>query len=76
MSLEYKVVETQIVTSEELEEIVNRWVLEGWSLEGIQFAMSEASRRPAMAFVFFIKGEAVKKAAPLGNRQIKVKAKA
>ena len=61
MSLEYKVVETQIVTSEELEAIVNRWVLEGWTLEVIQFAMSEASRRPAMAFVFFVKGEAVKK---------------
>ena len=64
MSLEYKVVETQIVTSEELETIVNRWVLKGWTLEGIQFAMSEASRRPAMAFIFFIKGEAVKKSVP------------
>jgi len=63
LSLEYKVVETQIVTSEELESIVNRWVSEGWTLEGIQFAMSEASRRPAMAFVLFIKGEAGKKSA-------------
>ncbi len=61
MSLKYKVVETQVVTSEELEKIVNRWILEGWTLECVQFAMSEASRRPAMAFVFFIRGEAVKK---------------
>ncbi|MFV1956522.1 MAG: DUF4177 domain-containing protein [bacterium] len=57
--------ETQIVTSEELEKIVNKWVLEGWTLEGVQFAMSEASRRPAMAFVFFIRGKAVKKSSKL-----------
>jgi len=57
LSLEYKIVETQLVTSEELESIVNKGVAQGWTLESIKFAMSEASRRPAMAFVFFIKGE-------------------
>lgn len=61
MSLEYKVVETQLVTSEELESIVNNSVAQGWALDSIKFAMSEASRRPVMAFVFFIRGEAVSK---------------
>ncbi len=51
--LEYKVVETSLVTDEELERILNTWVTGGWHLEGIQFAMREASKRPAMAFVLF-----------------------
>ena len=53
MSVHYKVVETQTVTEESLEAILNRWAPEGWALESIRFAMSEASRRPAMAFVLF-----------------------
>ena len=51
--LEYKVVETSIVTDEELEELINYWVLKGWALDGIQFAMRDASKRPAMAFILF-----------------------
>ena len=51
--LRYKVVETSLVTDEELEKILNEWVSRGWRLEGIQFAMREASKRPAMAFVLF-----------------------
>jgi hypothetical protein len=50
---EYKVVETQTVTDETLEEIINTWVQQGWIFNGIQFAMREASKRPAMAFVTF-----------------------
>ena len=50
---EYKVVETQTVTDETLEEIINTWVRQGWTFNGIQFAMREASKRPAMAFVTF-----------------------
>ena len=53
--LEYKVVETSRVTDEELERILNEWTARGWTLDGIRFAMSEASRRPAMAFVLFIR---------------------
>ena len=45
--------ETQIVTDETLEELINSWVGEGWQLDGIQFAMSDASRRPSMAFILF-----------------------
>jgi hypothetical protein len=51
--LAYKVVETSSVTDEALEAIINEWVGKGWSLDGIQFAMRDASKRPAMAFVLF-----------------------
>ncbi|HLG19158.1 MAG TPA: DUF4177 domain-containing protein [Bdellovibrionota bacterium] len=50
---QYKVVECATVTDEELEKIINEWVAHGFRLEGIQFAMREASKRPAMAFVLF-----------------------
>jgi hypothetical protein len=49
----YKVVETSDVTDTALEEILNEWTGQGWRLDGIQFAMREASKRPAMAFVVF-----------------------
>ncbi|UCG37877.1 MAG: DUF4177 domain-containing protein [bacterium] len=55
MNTLYKVVETQTVTDETLEKIINTWVAEGWTLDSIRFAMSEASRRPAMAFVLFVR---------------------
>ena len=51
----YKVVETSNVTDEDLEEILNEWTTRGWTLEGIRFAMRESSRRPAMAFVTFVR---------------------
>ncbi len=53
MATRYKVVETSSVTDEELERIFNEWTARGWQLEGVRFAMSDASRRPAMAFVTF-----------------------
>jgi len=49
----YKVVELSTVTDETLELVLNHWSANGWRLETIQFAMREASRRPAMAFVIF-----------------------
>ena len=49
----YKVVETQTVTDEDLERIINEWVVQGWIFDGMQFAMRESSKRPAMAFVIF-----------------------
>jgi hypothetical protein len=51
--LEYKVVESSTVTDEELEKIINDFVRQGWQLDAIHFAMREASKRPAMAFVLF-----------------------
>jgi hypothetical protein len=53
LSIRYKVVETQTVTDEAIENILNEWVSKGWVLDSVRFAMSDASRRPAMAFVMF-----------------------
>ena len=50
---EYKVVEVSIVTDVELERVLNETARDGWSFDGIQFAMSDASRRPTMAFLIF-----------------------
>ena len=50
---EYKVIEISTVTDDNLEQILNEWTALGWTLDGIQFAMREASKRPAMAFVLF-----------------------
>lgn len=53
--LTYKVVELSTVTDEEMEAAINRQVQDGWTLDGMHFAMREASRRPAMAFILFTK---------------------
>ena len=65
-ALHYKVVELSTVDEGHLEQTVNAWVRQGWTLENVQFAMRESSKRPAMAFVFFTRlGEAaVEEAAP------------
>ena len=49
----YKVVELSTVTDESLEDCLNEWTAQGWVLDGVQFAMRESSKRPAMAFVTF-----------------------
>ena len=51
------IVETSTVTDESLEAILNEWVAHGWTFEGMQFAMRESSKRPAMAFVLFTRRE-------------------
>lgn len=51
----YKFVELSIVTDESIEEAVNLWVGKGWALEAIRFVTSEASRRPQMAFISFVR---------------------
>ena len=55
MALAYKFVELSTVTDETLEEVVNAWVRKGWALDAIHFAMRDSSRRPAMAFVAFVR---------------------
>ena len=55
--LAYKVVETSTVTDESLESIINDYVKKGWAFDGVQFAMRESSKRPAMAFVLFTRQE-------------------
>ena len=53
----YKVVETSIVTDEEIERILDEWTAKGYAFESIQFVTSISSKRPTMAFVFFTKKE-------------------
>ena len=53
----YKFVEVSVVTDENLEEVVNEHVAEGWKLDVIHFAMRDSSHRPAMAFVQFIRSD-------------------
>jgi hypothetical protein len=65
----YKFVELSVVTAEALEEAVNEWVGRGWHLEGIRFVVGEASRRPQMAFVSFVReGERARARAPVPAR--------
>lgn len=51
--LHYKVVELSNVDEGTIERTVNEWVRVGWAFDGVQFAMRESSKRPAMAFVYF-----------------------
>jgi hypothetical protein len=51
----YKVIETSTVTDEEIERILNEWTAQGYVFESIQFVTAVSSRRPAMAFILFIK---------------------
>jgi len=55
-----RVVETMDVSAETLEKILNEMHAEGYALETIRFAMSDASRRPAMAFLIFCDPQAIK----------------
>ena len=49
----YKVIELGTVTEDAIEEALNSWSAKGWHFDGMQFAMRESSRRPAMAFLLF-----------------------
>jgi len=51
--IEYKVVELAVVTDESIEVVLNARTAEGWHFDGMQFVISEASKRPSMAFVLF-----------------------
>lgn len=51
--MSYKIVETSVVTDEEIERILNEWTARGYVFESIQFVTSVSSKRPAMAFVIF-----------------------
>ena len=53
--IEYKVVELSQVTDESIENSLNLWIKEGWTLENIYFAMRDSSKRPSMAFLLFTK---------------------
>lgn len=63
-ALHYKVVELSNVDEHSIERTLNEWVPQGWTFEGVQFAMRESSKRPSMAFVYF-----TREGAPLVERQ-------
>ena len=49
----YKIIETEEVTADKLENIVNEWVSQGWDFEGFQFVTPNAVHRPTLAFIIF-----------------------
>ncbi len=49
----YKVIEIGVVTEDAIEQVLNNWSAKGWHFDGLQFAMRESSKRPAMAFALF-----------------------
>lgn len=51
----YKVAEIGVVTEDAIEDAINNWCSKGWNFDGLQFAMRESSKRPAMAFALFTK---------------------
>jgi NAD(P)H-flavin reductase len=55
--LTYKVVEIPIVTDETIEAVLNEWTAQGWQFDSLQFVVRDASKRPSMAFVLFIRSE-------------------
>jgi hypothetical protein len=52
----YKVVEVSPVGEETLERALNDWAKEGWSFQSIHFVSREGSHRPALAYLFFVRG--------------------
>lgn len=57
MAITWKVVELSSVTDVEIEEVLNEWTRQGWTLDGIQFAMRDSSKRPSMAFISFTRDD-------------------
>lgn len=53
----YKVVELSVVTDDYIENALNEWTEKGYIFDSIHFVVTQASRRPSMAFIFFIKKE-------------------
>jgi hypothetical protein len=52
----YKVVEVSPVAEETLERALNDRAREGWTFESLHFVMREGSHRPALAYLFFVRG--------------------
>jgi hypothetical protein len=52
----YKVVEVSPVGEDTLERALNDRSREGWTFQSLHFVMREASHRPALAYLFFVRG--------------------
>lgn len=55
MATQYKVVELTEVSDEAIERALNDTTAEGWIFDTMQFAMRDSSKRPAMAFLMFVR---------------------
>jgi hypothetical protein len=53
----YRVMEVSPVGEETLERALNERAVEGWSFESIHFVQREGSHRPALAYLFFVRGK-------------------
>ena len=53
----YRVVEVSPVAEETLERALNERSAEGWSFESVHFVQREGSHRPALAYLFFVRGK-------------------
>ncbi len=54
----YKVVEVTDVCDQGIESAINRCAEEGYRFDSIHFVTQPGSRRPTMAFLFFLRKEA------------------
>ena len=54
----YRVVEVSPVAEDTLERALNERAAEGWRFESIHFVTREGSHRPALAYLFFVRGRA------------------
>ncbi len=52
----YKVVEVSPVGEDTLERALNERAAEGWAFESVHFVTREGSHRPALAYLFFVRG--------------------
>jgi hypothetical protein len=52
----FKVVEVSPVGEETLERALNDWTQEGWTFQSLHFVTCEGSHRPALAYLFFVRG--------------------
>lgn len=59
----YRVVEVSPVGEETLERALNERAAEGWAVESVHFVTREGSHRPALAYLFFVRGRPPARAA-------------
>ncbi len=52
----FKVVEVSPVGEDTLERALNARSAEGWTFESVHFVLREGSHRPALAYLFFVRG--------------------
>jgi hypothetical protein len=59
----YKVVEVSPVGEDTLERALNERAAEGWGIESVHFVTRDGSHRPALAYLFFVRGRPPARAA-------------